>query len=207
MKNFRHAIALAACLLHGPVSAAAGTPAFDDELLSLQQAWAHANYETAPGEPRLHAFEALEQRAGQFVDAHPRRPEALIWAGIVESSHAGAKGGLGALALCRKAKAHLEAAIALDPSALDGSAYTSLGALYSKVPGFPLGFGDDAKAEQLLKKALALNPGGIDPNYFYAEYLVEQDRYREALTYLDRAAHAINTSARCAHTSAPLVAR
>ena len=78
----------------------------------------------------------------------------------------------------------------LDPKALDGSAYTSLGTLYYKVPGFPLGFGDHDKAGQLLQQALKLNPNGIDPNYFYAEYLFEQGKYQESLQHLERAGKA-----------------
>jgi Tfp pilus assembly protein PilF len=58
------------------------------------------------------------------------------------------------------------------------------------VPGFPLGFGDHDKARELLKKALALNPNGIDPNYFYADFLYEQGEYAQALQYLDKAAKA-----------------
>jgi tetratricopeptide (TPR) repeat protein len=58
------------------------------------------------------------------------------------------------------------------------------------VPGFPLGFGDRQKAEELLGKALKINPDGIDPNYFYGELLYEQGRYREALEHLERAARA-----------------
>jgi tetratricopeptide (TPR) repeat protein len=182
---------LGACLSVAPAFAAqAPDPAFDAELLSIQQAWAKVNYETPAGDARVHDFDALEKRAEKFTHEHPTRPEALIWEGIIESSYAGAKGGLGALSLCKEARGNLEAALKLDPKALDGSAYTSLGTLYYKVPGFPLGFGDDKKAEQLLKKALELNPNGIDPNYFYAEYLYEQDRYKEALQYLDKAAKA-----------------
>ena len=86
------------------------------------------------------------------------RAEALIWEGIIESSYAGAKGGLGALSLCKEARGNLEAALKLDPKALDGSAYTSLGTLYYKVPGFPVGFGDDDKAGKLLQKALEAEP-------------------------------------------------
>jgi Tfp pilus assembly protein PilF len=63
---------------------------------------------------------------------------------------------------------------------MQGSAYTSLGTLYFKVPGWPVGFGDEEKAEELLSKALTLNPDGIDPNYFYGEFLLEQKRYEEA---------------------------
>jgi tetratricopeptide (TPR) repeat protein len=191
MKSVRPWLVLVACLFAGPLSAgAASDPAFDAELLAIQQAWARANYETPAGDARVQAFETLEQRAKRFTLAHPKRPETLIWEGIIESSYAGAKGGLGALSLCKEARSNLEAALELDPSALDGSAYTSLGTLYFKVPGFPLGFGDDAKAEKYLRKALELNPNGIDPNYFYAEYLFEQDRYLDALPYLDKAAKA-----------------
>ena len=189
MKLLRHVALLGACLLAGSTFAAPATdPAFDAELLNIQQAWAKANYETPAGEPRVQAFDVLEKRAEKFTHEHPNRAEALIWEGIIESSYAGAKGGLGALSLCKEAKGNLESALKIDPKALDGSAYTSLGTLYDKVPGFPIGFGDDEKAEKLLKKALELNPNGIDPNYFYAEYLFGQDRYQEALQYLDKAA-------------------
>ena len=190
-KTLRCAIVLGTWLCAGGSFAAqSNEPAFDAELLTLQQAWAHTNYEIPAGDMRVQAFDALEKRAEKFTHAHPDRAEALIWEGIIESSYAGAKGGLGALSLCKEAKGNLEAALKLDPQALDGSAYTSLGTLYFKVPGFPLGFGDDDKAGKLLEKALALNPDGIDPNYFYAEYLVDQDRYQEALQYLDKAAKA-----------------
>lgn len=184
---------VAAALLAGASlaqAAPAADPAFDAELLSIQQSWAQVNYDTPAGDTRTQAFDALEKRAETFTHQHPTRPEALIWEGIIESSYAGAKGGLGALSLCKEARGNLEAALKLDPNALDGSAYTSLGTLYYKVPGFPLGFGDDKKAGQLLQQALKLNPDGIDPNYFYAEYLFEQGDYAKSLQFLDRAAHA-----------------
>ena len=73
--------------------------------------------------------------------------------------------------LVKRAKAIYESAIQLDGKALDGSAYNSLGVLYYKVPGWPVGFGDKKRAKELLEQALALNPKGIDPNFFYGEYL------------------------------------
>jgi len=180
--------ALFAVAFAGP--AFADDAAFNAELLSIQQAWAKVNYETPEGAARAQAFGQLEQRAEQFVRQHPGRAEALIWEAIVESSYAGAKGGLGALSLAKEARGNLEAALKINPKALDGSAYTSLGTLYYKVPGFPLGFGDHDKAGKLLTKALELNPNGIDPNYFYGEFLFEQGKYGEALKYLDKAARA-----------------
>ena len=35
-----------------------------------------------------------------------------------------------------------------------------------------------------------MNPRGIDPNFFYGEFLVEQGKPREAMTYLERALQA-----------------
>lgn len=190
MKFQRILLAPAALLAFATGHAAAGDPAFDAELLSLQQEWAKVNYDVPQGDARAHAFDTLERRAEAFTQQHPGRAEALIWEGIIESSYAGAKGGLGALGLAKEARGNLEAALRIDPRALDGSAYTSLGTLYAKVPGFPVGFGDDDKARDLLRKALELNPGGIDPNYFYGEFLYEEGEYAEALKYLDRAAKA-----------------
>ena len=80
-----------------------------------------------------------------------------------------------------------EDALKLNPNALDGSAYTSLGALYYQVPGWPIGFGDDDKAEELLKKSVTMNPDSIDSLYFYGEYLVDQKRYAEAEQVLQHA--------------------
>jgi predicted Zn-dependent protease len=190
IRPLRRFAVLTLCLFAGNVLAAAAPAAFDAQLLAIQQQWAHVNYELAEGDGRNAAFEQLKLRSADFAKSNPTRAEALIWKGIVESSYAGAKGGLGALGLAKDARASLEAAISLDPKALDGSAYTSLGTLYAKVPGFPIGFGDDKKAERLLKRALELNPQGIDPNYFYAEFLLDQGRGNEALAYLDRAATA-----------------
>ncbi|HZX30109.1 MAG TPA: tetratricopeptide repeat protein, partial [Rhodocyclaceae bacterium] len=78
----------------------------------------------------------------------------------------------------------------LNDKALDGSAYTSLATLYAKVPGWPIGFGNRERAEQYFRKALTLNPHGIDPNFFYGEYLADQGRAAEARVYLDAALRA-----------------
>lgn len=167
----------------------AQTP-FDSELARIQQQWAVANYQISSKDEKVKAFDALASEAHQFSTANPQRAEPLIWEGIVLSTYAGAKGGLGALSLAKKSRAVLEAALKIDDKALDGSAYTSLGALYSKVPGFPLGFGSDDKAQELFAKALQLNPDGVDPNYFYAQYLCDRNECRDALRYLQRAAEA-----------------
>ena len=103
------------------------------------------------------------------------------------SSEAGAKGGLSGLSLAKDARRLLEESLKLDEKALNGSAYTSLATLYAKVPGWPIGFGDKKKAEELFRKSLSANPDGIDANYFYGEYLIDQDRLGEGRAYLEKA--------------------
>ena len=161
----------------------------DDAVADLQRDWEVIRYQTPAGE-REKRFEALSAKAHQVSESFPGRSEPLVWEGIIVSSLAGEKGGLGALGLVKQAKAIYEQAIQIDDKALDGSAYNSLGVLYYKVPGWPLAFGDKDKARELLRKALAINPQGIDTNYFYGEYLVETKHAEEAVTYLERALQA-----------------
>ena len=156
------------------------------QLQQLQTRWAEINYET-PQKQREAAFAKLVTQADAALASEPRAPELLIWRGIILSTQAGAKGGLGALGLVKQAKASLEQALAIDPKALAGSAYTSLGSLYYQVPGWPIGFGDDEQAEKMLKQALAINPNGLDPNYFYGDFLQRQKRYEQARAALEKA--------------------
>ncbi len=154
------------------------------DIKPLQDRWAEVNY-ALPEDDREKAFAELLATADKVVGSNPDKAEALIWRGIIKSSYANAKGGLGALSVAEGSKADLEQAIALDPTALQGSAFTSLGVLYAKVPGWPIGFGDNKKAKELLLKALEQNPQGIDPNYFYADYLAGKRDWAEALRYLE----------------------
>jgi tetratricopeptide (TPR) repeat protein len=139
----------------------------------LQARWAEIKYGTAANAQAV-AFEALAKEADAAVAAHPRDAALLTWRGIIEASWAGAKGGLGALSLVKKAKADFEAALAIDEAVLDGSAHTSLGSLYYQVPGWPVGFGDEDAAREHLQAGLRLNPAGIDSNYFWADFLRDQ---------------------------------
>ena len=161
----------------------------DDAVVDIQHDWEVIRYQS-PAAEREKRFETLAAKAHKVSETYAGRPEPLVWEGIVVSSWAGEKGGLGALGLVKQAKALYESAIAIDGNALDGSAYNSLGVLYYKVPGWPVGFGDTAKAKELLLKALALNPKGIDPNFFYGDYLLETKQPEQAVAYLDRAVQA-----------------
>lgn len=190
LANIRPISAAFATLLLGiSLGGYAAPAAFDTELLAIQTDWATANY-TTPEASRAAAFDKLIARAANFSTQNPTRAEALIWEGIVLSTAAGVKGGLGALSLAKQSREKLDAAIRIDATALEGSAYTSLGTLYHKVPGFPIGFGSDKKAKEYLRKALQINPDGIDPNYFYAEFLYDEDDYAGALQHLEKALQA-----------------
>ncbi len=159
------------------------------EVEALQQRWAEVNY-LLKGKSQVEAFNTLIEDARKVTDSNAENAEAWIWSGIIRSSYAGAKGGLGALSAAKAAKADLEKGMALNADALEGSAYTSLGVLYLNVPGWPVGFGDEEKGVEYLKKGLELSPSGIDSNYFYAEYLFKEDAYAESARYLNRALNA-----------------
>lgn len=165
------------------------SPEGDAAVAELQTRWAQANYQLK-GKDQKKAFEKLVDDAGQFTVKLSDDAGVWIWSGIIKSTYAGVKGGLGALKYAKQSRADLEKAMGLDASALDGSAYTSLGTLYFKVPGWPVGFGDDKKAEELLKKALEINPDGIDPNYFYAEFLRDKGDKKQARNYYEKALQA-----------------
>ncbi len=166
------------------------------ELSGIQARWAEITYQMTGDDQREEAYAALDQRASELVAAWPDRAEPRVWQGIVLSTYAGVKGGMGALKLVKRAKVLFEQSLDIDEAALSGSAHTSLGSLYYQVPGWPLGFGDDDKAEAHLKAALALNPDGIDSNYFYGDYLVDQGRYQEAARYLEHALEAPDRAGR-----------
>lgn len=161
-----------------------------EQISVLQKEWAHIKYQIADKERQLEAIHALEDKAARLTATYPLRPEVKIWEGIILSTDAGIVKGISALGKVKKAKALFEESLTQDPYALDGSAYTSLGSLYYQVPGWPIAFGDKDKAETNLIKALSLNPDGIDPNYFYGDLLLKQDRLQEAKLYLQRALQA-----------------
>jgi tetratricopeptide (TPR) repeat protein len=186
MNNKNLLCTLTVCSALASTAALAGNTPLQD----VQKKWAECQYSTPSGDEKENCFNRAIAKTSIYLDREPGNPELTVWLAINKASLAGAKGGLGALSLAKEAKSLLEQVIKTSPQTLDGSAYTSLGSLYYKVPGWPIGFGDDDKAEQMLKKALEINPNGIDPNYFYGDFLAEEGRDQEAKVYLTHAMQA-----------------
>ena len=179
---------LATLVLFASLNAAsiAAQPSLDDAIADIGHRWAKVSYQT-PEASREAAFGPLIAQAQQMAQAFPGKAEPLIWQAIVLASAAKAEGGLGGLSKAKDARDCLLAAEKINPAALNGSVYNSLGSLYTKVPGWPLGFGDKKKAKAYFEKALSINPNGIDPNYFYADLLADQGEYAQAVDHLKRA--------------------
>lgn len=164
----------------------AAQPSLEDAIADVGHRWASISYHT-PDAGKEAAYGPLIAHAKQVAQAFPGRAEPLIWQAIVLASAAKAEGGLGGLSKAKEARDLLLAAEKINPTALNGSVYNSLGSLYAKVPGWPLGFGDKRKAKEYFEKALAINPNGIDPHYFYADLLADQGEYAKAADHLKRA--------------------
>lgn len=168
-------------------------PLFASELTnaiaSLESEWAVAYYQASETQQKQ-IYPALQDKAAELVKRYPHAAEAKIWQATIMATHAAHLSSLAALAALDAAKTLLEQAIQQNPSALDGAAYVTLGTLYYMTPGWPVSFGDNQLAEQMLQASLKINPNGIDANYFYADYLLQEDRTTEAEEYFRKAAQA-----------------
>lgn len=192
MTSWRSRISLLPLVCAGLLLAAPTTRAAESlqaAIAELQHGWAHANYEV-PEDQREALFKPLIAKAEEVVKQFPNRAEPLGWSAIILSSYAKVQGGFGALDSAEQARDLLIEATKIDDKALGGGIYTSLGALYYKVPGWPLGFGSDKKAKEYLERGLALNPTGIDQNYFYGDFLLDQGDKSNAKAYLTKALNA-----------------
>jgi len=178
---------LIASLLFASAGAFASTPAtFDEAIAGVAHDWARVSYQT-PAAEKDAAFSAVIATSQQVVQSFPGKAEPLIWEAIVLASAAGNEGGLSALRKAKQARELLLTAETIDPKAMDGSIYSSLGSLYAKVPGWPIGFGDKKEAQKCFDKSIAINPNGIDTNYFYADFLADQGQYARSAEYLNHA--------------------
>jgi tetratricopeptide (TPR) repeat protein len=154
--------------------------AADAEVHRLQSTWEAIKFGVPEGDEQTRQMNALGEDADAVAAKFPDRPEVLIWDGIITSERASMASAFSALGLARRARDLLEQAYKMAPAQLDAGATASLGVLYYRVPGFPIGFGDKVKARQLLEQAVKLAPTGLDAWYFYGDFLYEQKEYSKA---------------------------
>lgn len=155
----------------------------DEAVLQLAHEWAHIKYEL-PEKAQEKAYADLAEKAHAVAQRYPNRAEPLIWEAIIKSTYAGAKGGFGALGLMKEARDLLLAAEKINPKAMNGAIYTSLGSFYYMVPGWPIGYGDDDKAYEYLKKGLEIGPNEMDAHFFMGDFLFRKHKYKEAAEHL-----------------------
>lgn len=177
--------ALLAAMIHSGWGHAA-EPEVETLVQHLQEEWAVIFYQL-PEDRHAAKFGDLLARAHALSERYPQRAEPLIVEGIVLCTYAGADIGFGILGKLERAKALFEKSIAIDPKALEGSAYVALGNLYHRLPGWPFSFGKDALARQYFETAQKLFPDAIDTNYFYGDFLLSQGEYEPARRYLEKA--------------------
>jgi tetratricopeptide (TPR) repeat protein len=175
-----------ACVTGG-AALASNNKAMDADIHSVELQWEHIKFAEDGSSNQLEHIDALAKYAAGLVAKYPGRVEPLIWEGIVTSEEAGMAGTMSALGYAKAAKAVLEQAYQKDPAALNAGAPTSLGVLYARVPGWPIGFGDNDKARELLAQAVSLAPNGMDANYFYGDFLMGQHDYAAAYKVLKHA--------------------
>jgi tetratricopeptide (TPR) repeat protein len=170
---------------------AAEGPALNADVLHLALDWEHIKFQVEDRDLQEKQMAGLAQRAAEIAQRYQGRSEAQIWLGIIISEQASMASENGspfkALGFAKQARDILEKVEKTDPVTLDAGAPTSLGVLYYRVPGFPVGFGDTAKARQLLQEAIANAPNGLDANYFYGDFLYEQKEYSAAEKVLQHA--------------------
>ncbi len=158
----------------------AGT--LNDSLQDIESEWAIIHYST-PKKTHQFAYNKLFAKVNKLAIDYPTKAEPLIWEAIIKACNADNVNPVDAIEDIHEAHDLLETAIKIEPTALSGSAYVTLGALYHLTPQWPIGFGDENTAKSLFESALKINPNGIESNHYYAEYLLSQDLLSEAEKY------------------------
>jgi len=173
-------LAMALLTASSHVARGSDNRALDADILSLSEQWATAKYLSKDADEIKLRMADLALKADALAARYPGRAEPLIWSGIITSERALLTWGVTALRLATRARNTLLEAERLDARALDAGAPTTLGVLYSRVPSFPLGWGDSAKARQYLEEAVGKAPSGREARYYCADFLYEQGEYKGA---------------------------
>ena len=166
-------------------------PSLKSELLRLAHDWEHVKLQVSDRDDQERQMASLAQRAGQIAKQYENVPDPIVWIGIITSEQASIANDNGspikALELAKRARDILEEVEKTNPETMDAGAPTTLGVLYDRVPGFPIGFGDKARARYYLQEAIRSAPNGLDANFFYGDFLYKHGEQSEAVRILERA--------------------
>lgn len=160
-----------------------------DSLKNIEAEWASIYYST-PKSQQGPAYVQLLDKTVNLVRQYPDAAEPIFWQAVVKATYADQQDAFSALNAIHEARDLLIKAIKINPETMSGSAYVTLGTLYYRVPKWPISFGDDDAAQQMLETALKINPDGIDSNYFYGEFLLLHNKPGDAAIYFERASAA-----------------
>jgi len=190
-KNTLRTSAFALILAIAPgIALASDDPQMDAQVQHINNEWARIKYQVKSKDAQTKQLAALEKQAAQVTAKYPGKAEPLLWQGIVTSEEASVASPFKQLGLAKSARAILQKAYSIDPRGARGGVAMSLGVLYYKVPGWPIAFGDTAKAKSFLQASLAADPNGMDANWFYGDYLAAQGQKVPAKSYLQKALRA-----------------
>jgi tetratricopeptide (TPR) repeat protein len=178
-------VALSACVQ------AAENSSLKSELLRLAHDWEHVKLQVSDRDDQERQMASLAQRAGQIAKQYENVPDPIVWIGIITSEQASIANENGspikALELAKRARDILEKVEMTNPDTMDAGAPTTLGVLYDRAPGFPIGFGDKARARHYLEEAIRNAPNGLDANFFYGDFLYKHGEQSEAVKVLEHA--------------------
>lgn len=160
-----------------------------EEIVKLRTDWAKAKYET-PRNQQLAALERVISEADALNSKYPNDPQVMVWYATALSSFAQVKGGVGVLPRVKKARSLLEEALTKQPRVENGFGFGVIGAMYARVPGWPVAFGDKKKARKFLETYLKIDPKGSDSNYYYGDFLVDIGEYEAGRKHLEIAQNA-----------------
>jgi len=155
------------------------------DAVRLGEAFAVLKYQPGDKDAKLSKVRALAQDAAALAGRMPEAAEPLYWQAQILCLEAELMHSPGSLDRMRQARALLEKAEALDPRS--SAVKALLGSLYYEVPGWPIGFGSDRKAGDYLRQAVAVEPDGMDANYFMGDFLLQRRNPADALSYLEKA--------------------
>jgi tetratricopeptide (TPR) repeat protein len=184
--RIRHVFAATLAVFLVIANGAGAETRMEEAIQVLQDEWAEAFYRL-PEDQQVERYESLLTRVRAIEREHPDRAEPLILQAIILCTYAAAERGLGSLTQVRTARELLVKSIDLDPTAMEASAFITLGNLYYRLPGWPISYGDDDLARQYLEAAARLYPNALDSNYFLGDFWLQEGDYDKALSYLEKA--------------------